>query len=178
MGRDKSSEFLHCTPEHKGVKPCYGWAVIANVYCHIPCSFEFPPALPCLVAVGATMVTNAQATTKGAIMVFSNCVFISVISFQVLLFCWLFRTALTAIQFRPEPGIIFTRRFRAAASLWLIRAPVRSGDRVKRVVPAKVQPLGLIQPCRKCVETSDDVIEEAFTNMATMCLAFILSGIA
>src|SRR4029077_15651388 len=56
---------------------------------HAPSSF--PPPVGCPVAVGATMVTNAQATTKGAIMVLSNCVFISVISFSslvVLLVCW------------------------------------------------------------------------------------------
>jgi hypothetical protein len=45
---------------------------------HAPSSF--PPTVRCPVAVGATMVTNAQATTKGAIMVLSNCVFISVIN--------------------------------------------------------------------------------------------------
>src|SRR5436190_11487376 len=27
-------------------------------------------------------------------------------------------------------------------------------------VPAKVQPLRLLQPCRRCVETSDDVTED------------------
>src|SRR5947208_3721114 len=38
-------------------------------------------------------------------------------------------------------------------------------------VSAKVQPHGLLQPGRRCVETSDDVIEEAFTIIAAICRA-------
>jgi hypothetical protein len=38
-------------------------------------------------------------------------------------------------------------------------------------VSAKVQPLRLIQPCRRQVETSDDVIKEAFTIIAAICRA-------
>src|SRR5262249_37084194 len=47
---------------------------------HAPSSF--PPAVRCPVAVGATMLANAHATTKEAIMFLSNCVFISVIFFS------------------------------------------------------------------------------------------------
>jgi hypothetical protein len=65
------------------VKP--GSQLVAVTF-HAPSSF--PPIVRCPLAVGATMVTNAQATTKGTIMVLSNCVFIIVISsssFVVLL---------------------------------------------------------------------------------------------
>ena len=42
------------------------------------------------------------------------------------------------------------------------------------VVSAKIQPLRLIQPCRRRVETSGDVINEASTWSATVCRALIL----
>ena len=38
-------------------------------------------------------------------------------------------------------------------------------------VPAKDQPPRLIQPCRRCVETSGDVIKSAFTAFASICRA-------
>ena len=41
-------------------------------------------------------------------------------------------------------------------------------------VSAKIQPLRLIQPCRRRVETSGDVINEASTWSATVCRALIL----
>jgi hypothetical protein len=41
-------------------------------------------------------------------------------------------------------------------------------------VSAKIQPLRLIQPCRRCVETSDDVIDEASTWCASTSRPFIL----
>src|SRR6266699_1905985 len=44
---------------------------------------SLPPCVPCPNAVAAT---NAQATTKGAIMFLTNFIFISVISFIVLAF--------------------------------------------------------------------------------------------
>ncbi len=45
--------------------------------------------MPCPVAVGATIVTNAQANTKGAIMLLTNFVFISVIFFHCFGRPWL-----------------------------------------------------------------------------------------
>jgi hypothetical protein len=36
---------------------------------------------------------------------------------------------------------------------------------------SEVQPHGLLQPGQRCVETSDDVIEEVFTSSATVCRA-------
>src|SRR5207249_5479734 len=41
-------------------------------------------------------------------------------------------------------------------------------------ISAKIQPLRLIQPCRRRVETSGDVINEASTWSATVCRALIL----
>src|SRR5437899_12208448 len=41
---------------------------------------SLPPCVPWPAAVAATMVTNAQATTKGAIMLLTNFIFISFIS--------------------------------------------------------------------------------------------------
>jgi len=38
-------------------------------------------------------------------------------------------------------------------------------------VSAKTQPLRLTQPCRRCVETSGDVIKSAFTASASICRA-------
>jgi len=52
----------------------------------------------------------------------------------------------------------------------LTGAPVGSGNRVKRR-SAEVQPHGLLQPGRRCVETSGDVIKSAFTASATICRA-------
>src|SRR5438046_8928393 len=43
-------------------------------------------------------------------------------------------------------------------------------------VSAKIQPLGLIQPRRRCVETSDDVTEELFTIIAAICRALFTGG--
>src|SRR5207247_3830267 len=47
---------------------------------------SLPPSVPCPNAVAAT---NAQATTKGAIMFLTNFVFISVISFHCFGLPWL-----------------------------------------------------------------------------------------
>jgi hypothetical protein len=43
-------------------------------------------------------------------------------------------------------------------------------------VPAEVQPHGLIQPCRGCVETSRDVIEHAFTSAAKNASTFYFTS--
>ena len=69
------------------------------------------------------------------------------------------------IPFRAEPGTILTRRrseerlTSADSGLQLDLEIALSG------VPAKVQPHGLLQPGRRCVETSDDVIEDNFTTL-------------
>src|SRR5205823_8137930 len=77
-----------------------------------------------------------------------------------------------------EPGTIVTRRFGTATSLRLTRGLQLDLEIALNGVSAKIQPLRLIQPCRRKVETSDDVIEEAFTRSATVCRAFSLSGVA
>jgi hypothetical protein len=67
-----------------------------------------------------------------------------------------------AIQFRAEPGTI------PHEALWT--AALTSADSGLQLdleialsgVSAKIQPLRLIQPCRRCVETSGDVIEGTF----------------
>jgi len=41
-------------------------------------------------------------------------------------------------------------------------------------VSAKIQPHGLLQPARRCVETSDDVTEETFTMIRDSLSSFIL----
>ena len=46
----------------------------------------------------------------------------------------------------------------------------------KAAIPAKVQPHGLLQSGRRCVETSDDVIEEVFTIIAAICRAYLRSA--
>jgi hypothetical protein len=56
---------------------------------------------------------------------------------------------LTAIQLRDEPGIIFTRRFEEAASLRLTRDSSWTWGIALNGVSAKIQPLWLIQPCRR-----------------------------
>jgi len=42
-------------------------------------------------------------------------------------------------------------------------------------VSAKVQPHGLFQPGRRCVETSDDVIEDVFTSARDNLSSFIFT---
>ncbi|PYJ72809.1 MAG: hypothetical protein DME75_03445 [Verrucomicrobia bacterium] len=73
-------------------------------------------------------------------------------------------TALTAIQFRAEPGTVLMRRFSAAASLRLTRGFQLDLAIALNGVPAKIQPHWLFQPSRGFVETSDDVTEGTFSN--------------
>jgi hypothetical protein len=73
-------------------------------------------------------------------------------------------TALTAIQFRAGPGTI---PHEAPLNSGLI--PADSGLQLDLEialsgVSAKVQPHGIFQSGRRCVETSDDVIERTFTR--------------
>src|SRR5205823_9447541 len=57
-----------------------------RVICMSQVPSSLPPCVPSMDAVLATMGSNAQATTKGAIMFLTNFIFISVISFIVLAF--------------------------------------------------------------------------------------------
>src|SRR5437868_11993642 len=52
----------------------------------------------------------------------------------------------------------------------LTRAPVGSGDRVKRCLSEGAAPR-IFQSGRRCVETSGDVTENAFTAFAKICRA-------
>ena len=62
---------------------------------------------------------------------------------------WIVELGLTAIQFRAEPGTILTRRFEEAASLRLTRGLQLDLEIALNGVSAKIQPLRLIQPCRR-----------------------------
>ena len=72
--------------------------------------------------------------------------------------------ALTAIQFRAEPGSLLTRRFEEAASLRLTRGLQLDLEIALNGVSAKIQPPPAFQPGRRCVETSGHVIEDDFTS--------------
>src|SRR5206468_10785296 len=64
---------------------------------------SLPPCVPWPAAVAATMVTNAQATTKGAIMLLTNFVVISVISFCCFGLPWL---PIVGGHFRPFTDVL------------------------------------------------------------------------
>ena len=75
-------------------------------------------------------------------------VFLVSLSFFLYSF-WLRLDCLTAIQFREEPGTILTRRFEEATSLRLTQGLQLDLEIALGGVSAKIQPLRLIQPCRR-----------------------------
>ena len=78
----------------------------------------------------------------------------------VFIFCsgWIVETALIAIQFRAEPGTHPDEASQKFASFQTDSGvPVGSGDRAKRCLSEGAAPQAL-QPGRRCVETSGDVI--------------------
>ena len=80
----------------------------------------------------------------------------------VLRFIWVF-LCINCPEDRAGAGTILTRRSGTAASLRLTRGSSWIWGIALNGVSAKIQPLRLIQPCRRYVETSDDVIEKVFT---------------
>ena len=64
---------------------------------------------------------------------------------------------------------------RCGAALADFIAPVGSGNRVKRC-PKEGQP-AVIQPCRRCDETSDDVTDRFLTAITRPCPAFFLRSL-
>ena len=69
----------------------------------------------------------------------------------------------TAIQFPAEPRTIITaRRLPISDSLGWLGVPVGPGDHGKRRFQRRSSALGHFQLGRRCVETSDDVIERLF----------------
>jgi hypothetical protein len=80
-------------------------------------------------------------------------------------------TAFTAIQFRVEPGTTLCetssrKRLTSADSGLQLDLEIALGG-----FPAEVQPHGYFQPSRRYVETSGDVIEDAFTKSKNNCRA-------
>src|SRR5437868_9442887 len=95
-----------------------------------------------------------------------------VVIFLLRVECW---AASITIQFRMELVIVLMRLDKISPHFRLTRRFQVDLEIASSGVSAKVQPLRLIQPCRRCVETSGDVTENAFTVFARIRRAFILN---
>src|SRR5260370_40575333 len=84
--------------------------------------------------------------------------------------CW---TAFTAIQCASGTrNHSSTRRFEEAGSLRLDSGLPLDLEIALGGVSAKIQPHGLLQPGRRCVETSGEVIEQVPDRPQNHCRAF------
>ena len=92
-----------------------------------------------------------QAALRVSLIIFVLRIF-TVCSFRFLVLVGLF--GLIAIQFRVELGTILMRLPKSSPHFRLTRGSSWNLEIALSGVSAKVQPLGLIQPCRRCVETS------------------------
>ncbi len=115
--------------------------------------------------------TAVRADADGTEPMVKKAVTHSAIATKIILLCFIFNFSfvvlLNCINCNPVP-----RRNQEPSSRGALNSGLTSADSGLQLnleialhgVPAKVQPLRLIQPSRRCVETSDDVTKGDFTS--------------
>jgi hypothetical protein len=108
----------------------------------------------------AVMVTGVrvEADADGTESIVKKAIVHSAIAAEIILLCCIVSILLV---------VFFIVR---AASSFQLNLEIALGG-----VPAKVQPHGLLQPGRRYVETSGDVIEDSFSSTSNSCLLYFSS---